>query len=198
MEIFISSLMYACETWGDCKIEQIETLYRQGIKSALSVRMTTNNEIVYLESGLSPLIIRVKRQQLKFWLAIQHLTTNDPHNHISKLVRTAVDKKLNFIEYYENLRRDYETPKNCQTVLVKNFHDTLQQKVRGAATADKDSKLGAYFDVNPNFVNPNIKNCFELGRITMSRYRSGSHNLKIESGRFCVPKLNRELSMQQL
>ena len=33
---------------------------------------------------------------------------------------------------------------------------------------------------------------FELDRITISRYRSGSHNLKIESGRFCTPKIERE------
>ena len=187
-----SSLVYACETWGDCRIEQIEVLYRQGIKSALSIRMATNNEIVYLESGRSPLIIRIKKQQLKFWLALQHLTNVDPDNHISKLVRTAVDKNLNFIEYYKTLQRDYETEKNYKTVLAKNFHDNLQKKVSSAATADKDSKLGAYFDVNPNLVNPDIKNCFELDRITLSRYKSGSHNLKIESGRFCVPKLDRE------
>ena len=133
-----------------------------------------------------------KKQQLKFWLALHHLTNADPDNHISKLVRIAVDKNLNFIEYYKTLQRDYETEKNCKTVLTKNFHDNLQKKVRSAATADKDSKLGAYFDVNPNLVNPDFKNCFELDRITLSRYRSGSHNLKIESGRFCVPKLDRE------
>ena len=97
-----SSLVYACETWGDCRIEQIEALYRQGIKSALSIRMTTNNEIVYLESGRSPLIIRIKKQQLRFWLALQHLTNVDLDNHISKLVRT--DKNLNFIEYYKTLQ----------------------------------------------------------------------------------------------
>ena len=104
-----------------------------------------------------------------------------------------MDNNLSYIKYYKNLQRDYETPKNCQSELTKTFHDKLQQKVRSAAAADKDSKLGAYLDVNPNFVKPNIKNCFELDRITMSRYRSGSHNLRIESGRFCVPKVDREL-----
>ena len=143
-----SSFVYACETWGDCRIEQIEALYRQGIKSALSIRMTTNIEIVYLESGRSPLIIRIKKQQLKFWLALQHLTNVDPDNHISKLVRTAVDKNLNLFEYYKTLQRDYETEKNCKTVLRKNFHDNQQNKIRSAVTADKVSKLGAYFDVN--------------------------------------------------
>ena len=31
-----------------------------------------------------------------------------------------------------------------------------------------------------------------LGRVLLTRYRSGSHNLKIETGRLCCPKIPRE------
>ena len=46
-----SSLIYACETWGMKTSKIAETAFRQGLKSALSVRDCTNNEIVYVESG---------------------------------------------------------------------------------------------------------------------------------------------------
>ena len=45
-----ASLIYSCETWGDCKLKNVETLYRQGHKMALSVRDNVSNEIVYVES----------------------------------------------------------------------------------------------------------------------------------------------------
>ena len=68
-----ASILYDCETWGDNLGTHIETMYRQGIKSALSVRESTNNEIVYIETGLYPLFIRVKKQQMNFWNSIQNL-----------------------------------------------------------------------------------------------------------------------------
>ena len=69
-------------------------------------------------------------------------------------------------------------------VLRKSFRDDLQQKLLSKANVDKDSKLGAYVEVNPRCITPNLENMFELDRITITRYRSGSHNLMIEKGRF--------------
>ena len=190
-----SSLLYACETWGDCKVEQIETLYRQGIKFALSVRKSTNNEIIYLEAGLGPLEIRIKKQQIKFWKSLQTLMDDNPNHHINKLIRASKNINLPFVAYYDNLTNQHQTPTRCQDTLRSAFFDELHQKISNAAIEDKDSKLGAYFDVNPRFQTPTFTNIFELDRITISRYRSGSHNLKIESGRCSVPKVERELRM---
>ena len=33
-----ASIVYGCETWGCGKFNKIETLYRQGLKTALSIR----------------------------------------------------------------------------------------------------------------------------------------------------------------
>ena len=61
-----ASLTYGCEVWGGAKIPKLEALYRQGLKTALSVSNNVNNEIVYFETGAWPLQIRISKQQLKF------------------------------------------------------------------------------------------------------------------------------------
>ena len=68
-----SVLIYSAETWGNVNNKELESLYRQGIKCALSIRNNVNNEIVYLESDLYPLIIRIKFQQTNFWRSMQEM-----------------------------------------------------------------------------------------------------------------------------
>ena len=94
-----SSLLYSCETWGDYSPSKIETVFRHGIKSALSVRSCTNNEIVYLESGLYPLNIRIRKQQLKFWQSLTELLPNDQSNYIAKLLRLAVQYNIDYVKH---------------------------------------------------------------------------------------------------
>ena len=50
---------------------------------------------------------------------------------------------------------------------------------------DIDSKLGAYYEVKPQITQPNYAkmNLHEIERILLTRYRTGSHNLRIETGR---------------
>ena len=65
-------------------------------------------------------------------------------------------------------------------------------KVKDAANNDHDSKLGAYYLINPDLEAPDFDDIFELDRIILSRYRTGSHNLRIESGRMAKPSELRE------
>ena len=41
-----SALSYGCESWGNNIVPCIESVYRLGIKYALSIRPSTNNELV--------------------------------------------------------------------------------------------------------------------------------------------------------
>ena len=54
-----------------------------------------------------------------------------------------------------------------------------------ASQNDIDSKLGAYYEVNPQITQPNCAkmNLHEIEPILLTRYRTGSHNLRIETGR---------------
>ena len=184
-----ASLVYGCESWGNYLVPTIDSCYRQGLKTALSIRQSINNEITYIESGSSPLSIRVKKQQLKFWLSLQEL---DPQHHISKFIAIGEPLNLPFLNHYKNLQTLYGNPKHCQDVLRNEFTATVKEKIQRESTSDPGSRLGAYHECNPALEYPGSLPVFEPDRITVTRYRTGSHNLKVETGRFAAPRIPRE------
>ena len=141
-------------------MKEVETMYRQGIKSAMSVRESVNNEIVYLESGEFPLEIRIAASQLKFWKSIRLLQQQNPDHYISKLV--TLGENTNYIKYYKNLEETYIDPSSCSSTMRNTMHDSFVNKVRGSAESDPDSKLGSYLRVNPQFVIPTLNNMLEF------------------------------------
>ena len=52
-----------------------------------------------------------------------------------------------------------------------------------SALSDLDSRLGTYLTINPSLSKPAYQDKLEFQRVCISRYRTGSHNLKIETGR---------------
>ena len=176
-----SSITYTCEVWGISNVPKLESLYRQGLKTALSIRNNVNNEIVYIETGEWPLQIKLSKQQLNFWLSIVEITQTKPNHYITKLVNAAADTR--YIRYYKQLQQTFTTPDECVESMKATFKTTFEGKIRAAADDDSDSRLGAYFLVNPALVKPTYNEKMEFQRVCVSRYRTGSHNLKIEAGR---------------
>ncbi len=176
-------MVYACETWGAADFKRVEVLYRQGLKTALSVRSGVNNEIVYTESGELPLKIRITKQQLKFWLTLQDYLKDKPLHYISKLITTANANNVRYIMYYNNLQELYVDTTNCINVMKKEYETKFSQSFRDAFQSDENSRLGAYLHVNPSLTRPMYDNKLEFQRIRITRYRTGSHNLSIEKGR---------------
>ena len=50
----MSLLTYSCEIWADVLPKKIEPILRVGLKTSLSVRFNTCNEVTYIESGMYP------------------------------------------------------------------------------------------------------------------------------------------------
>ena len=50
-----ASLLYGSEVWGKSNVAKLESLYRHGLRTTLSIRNNVNNEIVYIETGDMPL-----------------------------------------------------------------------------------------------------------------------------------------------
>ena len=184
-----ASITYASETWG-ISPKSVEKIYRQGIKCALSVRSCVNNEIVYLESGEWPLEIRVKRQQLNFWKKIQKIANEDANNYIAKLVNLG--ENTSYLKYYKNLNDTYIDPVSCTNTLTRYFKEHYSSKIQEAARLDLNSKLGTYLSVNPALSKPSYENVFEFQRVLITRYRTGSHNLRIEKDRRIPNSLREE------
>ena len=87
---------------------------------------------------------------------------------------------------------EYENSNSYQKLLIDSQRREMVNKVSIAAYHDSDSKLGTYYLVNPKLEAPRYEDIFELDRIVMTRYRTGSHNLRIETGRMSKPFEPRE------
>ena len=155
-------------------------MFRQGLKTALSINMTVNNEIVYTESGEWPLQIRITKQQLKFWMSIQDMVQNKPNHYISKLVTIAADYE--YVKYYKDLEHKYTSLKACEESIKNEFKCAFERKIQ-AALPDEDSRLATYLMINPNMSKPVYHNKLEFQRTCITRYRTGSFKLKIDKGR---------------
>ena len=90
------------------------------------------------------------------------------------------------------LKREYDNPRNCLKRLSENFWEECAGTITQKAGDDTDSRCGAYLQVNPELKPPKHRNIFEKERILLSRYRTGSHSLRIETGRMCTPSMPRE------
>ena len=184
------ALTYACETWGKVNNRNLESIYRTGLKTALGVRNCTNNEIVYIESGSYPLTCTIQKQQMKFWNNIKVYTQNQPDAPLSKLLQYSKSVKLPYIMHYIHMNDKYESPEYCYQSLTSDFATRWSTKIR--TNIDENSKLGAYLKVNRDLTTPDYNKLFEIERISVTQYRTGSHNLMIELGRYTVPTTPRE------
>ena len=105
----MSSLCYGSETWGNNSCDEVDVIYRMGLRTALSVRQSTCNEIIFLETGSYPISCQVKKRQFKFWKTLHQNLEND--SPLKELIEKAKILKLPYILYYENLVQSFNSAK---------------------------------------------------------------------------------------
>ena len=188
-----ASLTYGCETWGRYCYEA-DLCHRIGLKTALNVRQCLNNEIVYIEAGKWPLHSRIKKSQLKFWTYIGEYTEQYPNSAIAKVLQLAHTNSISYVRYYENLKLTHTDPVSCQKSIEAELRASYVHLMEQAREEDEDSRLGTYIRANPelqSFV-PVPQPIMEIERELITRYRTGSHSLAIERGRYSnIPRENR-------
>ena len=181
-----SALTYGCEAWGSCPLNIIETLQRKALKMVLGIKTNTPNEIVYIESGCAPLKPSIYKKQLKYYRKLKNDCENNPTSSISVVFKHALDSRTTFIRHYKNLDEAFSTPEDCYRFHIKLYEAQTKTNIEAKHNIDADSILGTYKRINPTLQSPlfykDIK-CQEFDRITITKYRVGSHNLKIQSGR---------------
>ena len=134
----------------------------------------------------------IKKRQIKFWSNLNQNTNDD--SPLGNLLLKAQTINLPYIRYYQDLVQSYGSPTNCENVLQNEFINNINAKIRDANVTDINSKLGTYLLVNPTLQSPAFPDSlFELERIHITRFRSGAHNLRIETDRYTISKIRREL-----
>ena len=134
----------------------------------------------------------MKSRQLKFWLKLFEDAGKEPNSYMSKLINLAREKKILY-KYYKSLAESYANVKTCKATLRQQFHTKWTSRIDQCSADDNESKLGVYQQINPELQQyTNDQPIPEFERIHITRYRTGSHNLKIEKGRHSrIPRENR-------
>ena len=179
-------LLYGCETWGNC-VNDVEQCYRSGLKIALNVRQNLNSEIVHVETGKFPLCGRIKRLQLKFWLFVTNkYIVEYPESALAKVLNIGMESNCRFLKHYTNLHAEYQDPNACEESIDKKNLESYKSKMIAKFNEDADSKLGTYYRVNPSLKNyvQNPQPTMEFERELVTRFRTGSHSLAVELGRY--------------
>ena len=126
---------------------------------------------------------------MNFWASITNIIDSNPDHYIAKLVQMG--ENTAYIKHYRNLVQKYNNPVNCGKTLETKFKNDYISRIQEAEMRDVDSKLGTYNSVNPSLSKPIYDKIMECERIMITRYRTGSHNLRIERDRF-LPNSKRE------
>ena len=130
---------------------------------------------------------KVLRQNISQYKFYKSLLENDSQNeYIRKLITIAIRHNIGYIRHYKQLITHFSSPYSVKRSMQIKYKDEWCQKIINSHAEDPDSKLGTYYTINPTLVVPvKIANIMEHERMILTRFRTGSHNLRIETGRWC-------------
>ena len=84
------------------------------------------------------------------------------------------------------LDEKFENAYDCFKFYLNEEKMAMDNKIRMKGMIDPDSILGTYLRINPKLETPSMYSKLELiesDRKTITKYRTGSHSLKIQTGR---------------
>ena len=87
------------------------------------------------------------------------------------------------IQYYEQLEAEHKDHNTCLATMNQDFSSCTKQAL--TSNIDTNSSIWTYMQINLNLEPPSYqKDTMESDRQLMTQYRTGSHYLKIEKGRW--------------
>ena len=183
---FYTSLLYGCESWLEERVSpELEQLYMKGIKRLLGVRSQTTTDVALLESGYPSLRALLKSRQKVFLEKMVKERENmddDPFMHV---LRLTMSNNTTMAAYIRSLQ-------TCP-----NFIDADKRARIERVRSSTRTKSATYASINPTFeIHPVYQHGVEAVddylRITFTRFRTSSHRLKVETGRWSrIPRERR-------
>ena len=182
----MSSILHNCEAFGHLLPKKFETLYNKLIRSALQVRSNTPSLILYIESGLLPVRAIVEARQYKFFQRFD--SSLEPGAERKLVFAKLLEDPTKYLKHYISLNDAYPDHRDIYT----RYLDEVKRKIRSYAAKGKP-KYQAYLRVNPDLEPSPFLQCMHPLTRDIIRFRVGSHNLPIETGRWCQKKREERL-----
>ena len=173
----MSSILYGCESWLDADMKPVIKLYNWGIKQLLGVRMSTCNDLCYLEIGYPPLPDLVRQKQRKFFKAKwqeREAMVDDPLMYTILKITSVNNKTSNYIRH----------------LIDDNVDDIFlaQEKLRNNVIQSESSRRITYrhlnFNVDTHEVYRVKKFINDVHRMAFTKFRISGHSLAVETGRW--------------
>ena len=182
----MSSILHNCEAFGHLLPKNLETTYNKLIRTALQVRTNTPALIIYIESGLLPIRALVEARQFKFFK--RFVDSLKPGAERKLVFAKLLENPTKYLKHYLALMDKYED----HHAIYENHLREIKSKIREYAAKGKP-KFQAYLRINPNLEISLFLQCMHLLTKDVIRFRVGSHNLPIETGRWCQKKREERL-----
>jgi hypothetical protein len=197
-------LEYGSELWGNGKQHDIvERVHLKFLKLSLGVKSSTCTTALYGETGRFPIVLRQKVKLIKYWLRLQAL----PDTMIVKQVYTMLKNmdSNGYVNWSTNVKEvlsEYglqdiwykECIPKCEIQsCISNFKICVYKRFTNNWYNEVQN-----FTSMRTYIQFKTELCMEsyLLNITdykvrkmLSKFRLSSHNLEIERGRHCKPKI---------
>ena len=142
-----AAVLYSCETRGAKSLIKIDAVNKNGIKTTLSLKQNTPNDILYVESGLSSLKGNAYKRQYRFCAKILKDVA------ISQIYQQAIECSLPYIIHDAKLHNDYKDADECMRCYDHLDKAKRLQNIRTKGAEDPESIPGTYLHVETtNFV----------------------------------------------
>jgi hypothetical protein len=179
-----SSLFYSCETWLTEDLKCAESVYMSTLKNLLSVRLTTCNDLVLVELGMSNAKSHVRQKQSRF---LHKVMSRDGYQDsiLAKVITLAVNERTRsgmLLKSFMDEGPNYD--------FITENRNAVYDKVQVSSSSHRVT----YRSINPDLKSPDLYTCVvqEHYRVACTRLRLASHRLRVETGRWSrIPLENR-------
>ena len=175
---FFSTILYAVEVFGDITcVEKDLRLYEQkALRAILKVKQGTTIDLMYNELKRPDIISKIKDNQHKFYEKIKNL--EDEEAVVKSILELCKDTPI--VEYYESLEEGNKE-ENIRQREKRILQSSASMTSHYVSIVDIDLKSSIY----SSFVDDRF-------RCVITRWRLSNHRLLIETGRYRVPKIERQ------
>lgn len=201
-----SVLNFGAEVWGMHDATDIELVHTKFLRRVLGVKKSTNLAALYGELGRIPFVIIRKVIMIKYWIKILSQNDSSLVKRMYLILKQDVDSNINYndknwalhiktilqqhgLEYVWNNQLDIEIPFNT---IKQRIYDMFLQK--WYSDINNSNRLHSYCIFKHEFKLEKYLTVISENkyRIALSRFRTSSHGLYIETGRYDnTPRIQR-------
>ena len=169
--VMTSKVLYGCESWLADNLKKIEVLYMGALKSLLGVRKQTANNIVLIEAGADSVKDKIMKQQKNF-LQKKLQDEDEPLTKVYRLCEQGNTKGYRYLQRVINF--EY---KGLETIRASVVDNTTSTKLTTYKTLNPELSLNEVYKETTHHIPDYV-------RVEYTRFRTGSHSLNIEKGRW--------------